>query len=568
MSTRLGIEISPAACRIVDIDSSVRGDAAETRVRSFAVLPSSGPDLRAKLASLRGRQASVVVWAEPNEHRQVMVSDGSYESMRKAAMKSVAAAGVVTRGMWADIAPVPGSVPGSRRPVVVALAPIYGVRAALQPILDAGIRLRSVVTPAAALTSLARLRRRTNATSETLECYVALQERATCVALVRDGMLMAARDYAWGFLDELGDGQQIRWREDITARLADELAELFASVSGSGGGTVTQVCVCGALDELRSMTAPLMERLDVEVEPLDSLFGIDATRLPEPADEFRERGAGLRMAWAAAVDVPSPINLLRPRRRQQANARFARAAIAAGVAVGLTVGWTVERSSWWRADDPAAAARRGHPSRIVSDAHASTSIAAPAPIPLRARALNTGLSIGDIPSLPARTFEVAEAPPVALPSAPPITATVAAREMPRVPPPAVMPHVGEPESTTVSRAAMRPSIATLRPVPPALTHPALEPDVMPPSMAPRTIERVVERTRPAPPPPEVALPFDATLGTILYSSDRRLAIIDGRIVGVGDQVRDARVVDITPDSVLLRDSQRRLRRLTASSNGR
>src|SRR3984957_15385768 len=212
MSTRLGIEVSPAACRIVDINTSARGDAAETRVRSFAVLPSSGPEFRAKLASLRGRQASVVVWAEPNEHRQVMVSDGSYEAMRKAAMKSVAAAGVATRGMGADIAPVPGSVPGSRRPVVVALAPIAGVRAALQPILDAGIRLRSVVAPGAGLTSLARLRRRTNATSEALECYVALQERATCVALVRDGMLMAARDYTWGFLDELGDGQQIRRR--------------------------------------------------------------------------------------------------------------------------------------------------------------------------------------------------------------------------------------------------------------------------------------------------------------------------------------------------------------------
>jgi len=51
------------------------------------------------------------------------------------------------------------------------------------------------------------------------------------------------------------------------------------------------------------------------------------------------------------------------------------------------------------------------------------------------------------------------------------------------------------------------------------------------------------------------------LGTILYSPDRRLAIIDGRIVGPGDDVRGARVVDITPDAVLLRDAQGRLRRL-------
>ena len=48
------------------------------------------------------------------------------------------------------------------------------------------------------------------------------------------------------------------------------------------------------------MTVPLMERLDVEVETLDSLFGIDAEHLPEPADEFRERTVELRVAWAAA----------------------------------------------------------------------------------------------------------------------------------------------------------------------------------------------------------------------------------------------------------------------------
>jgi hypothetical protein len=454
--------------------------------------------------------------------------------------------------MWADIAPVPGSTPGSRRAVVVALAPIDGVRAALQPLLDAGIRLRSIVTPAAALTSLARLRRRTAATTEALECYVGLEERATCVALVRDGMLMAARDLDWGFIDELGEGRQIRRREDITARLADELGELFSSVSGSGGGTVTQVCVCGALDELRSMTAPLMERLDVEVEPLDSLFGIDATRLPEPADAFREQGAGFRMAWAAAVDVPSPINLLRPRRRQQANARFARAAIAAGVVVGLSVGWVAERATRSTAAITATTTAANQPIRKTG---------------LTTRTLRVNVSLTDIPSPSVAMFNsidpVVAAVPAALPTPVPTPSLVAAAEPARVPPPAVVPRMGEPVMTTASRAQMQPSFASSKPVPAALTRPALEPVIaLPP--APRTVERVSVRT-PSAPQAEVPLPFDATLGTILYSSERRLAIVDGRIVGVGDVIRDARVVDITPGSVLLRDSQQRLRRLTASS---
>ena len=72
----------------------------------------------------------------------------------------------------------------------------------------------------------------------------------------------------------------------------------------------------------------------------------------------------------------------------------------------------------------------------------------------------------------------------------------------------------------------------------------------------------------AAPPAEVALPFDAVLGTILYSADRKLAIVDNRIVGVGDQVRGARVIEITASAVMLRDEQGRLRRLALGSGGR
>ena len=75
------------------------------------------------------------------------------------------------------------------------------------------------------------------------------------------------------------------------------------------------------------------------------------------------------------------------------------------------------------------------------------------------------------------------------------------------------------------------------------------------------------RARPAP-PPEVALAFEAVIGTILYSPDRKLAIIDGHIVGPGDEVRGARIIDITPGAVILRDGQGRLRRLTMSSGER
>jgi hypothetical protein len=71
-----------------------------------------------------------------------------------------------------------------------------------------------------------------------------------------------------------------------------------------------------------------------------------------------------------------------------------------------------------------------------------------------------------------------------------------------------------------------------------------------------------------PPAEEVPLPFEATLGTILYGADRKLAIIDGRIVQVGDEVRGARVTEITQNSVFFRDGQGRLRRLSLDGPGR
>jgi hypothetical protein len=63
------------------------------------------------------------------------------------------------------------------------------------------------------------------------------------------------------------------------------------------------------------------------------------------------------------------------------------------------------------------------------------------------------------------------------------------------------------------------------------------------------------------PTSEIALPFDAVLGTILYAPERKLAIVDGRIVQTGDDINGARVVEITPTTVLLRDARGRLRRL-------
>ena len=143
-----------------------------------------------------------VVWGGRSEHRQVMVIDGPYESMRAEAMASLSTAGLQTRGVWADIAPAAASDAGAgRRPVLVSMASAADVSEALRPLREAGIWLRTVTTPAVALGSLARMRQGLSAPGA-IESYVALDERVTCMALVRQGLLLAARDLPWGFLEE------------------------------------------------------------------------------------------------------------------------------------------------------------------------------------------------------------------------------------------------------------------------------------------------------------------------------------------------------------------------------
>ena len=554
---RVGIELSPAACRIVEVDGGLpwRRGQGETCVRSFAILPPSGPETRAKLESLRRRHAAVVVWGGRSEHRQVMVTAGSYESMRAEAMASLSAAGLQTTGVWADIAPA--SAPAdraARRPVVVSMASASDMSEALQPLRDAGVRLRTVTTPAVALGSLARLRR-SFPVPGAIETYVAFDQRVTCLALVRNGVLLAARDLAWGYIEEDYAHSELRSREDMTTRLADAVGEFVVAIGGSPKD-IGQVCVCGGLPELRSMSASLMERLDVEVEPLDSLFGIDAARLPEPADEFRERGAELRLAWAVAADWPPAINLLRARRRQISKTGLARAAVVTGAATGLGGSWwVVERSHLWPAPKPVTRTASNAPARGRGPASAKPPAS---PLTRPPAVVNRAPIVTRPPAVV--TKPPVEAPPPTVVTKPPVVA----------PQPTVVtkPPVVTPPPVTVTRSpVVAPPPAVLDRMPVVTAPPAVV--TAPLAVAARrpVVAASPARTGPVP-PPEVALTFDAVLGTILYSPDRKLAIIDNRIVGVGDEVRGARVTEITLVAVMLRDAQGRLRRLTLGAGGR
>ena len=431
----------------------------------------------------------------------------------------------------------------------VALARTSDVAGALRSVSSAGVKARSIVTPALALMSLARMRRRLTA-SGMAEAYVAFEESGTAITLIRDGALVAARELDWGYQSARG----VRSREDAASGLGDAISAFFVDC-GVRPDTVAQICVCGGLPELRNMTLSMMERLDIEVEPLDSLFGIEPDRLPEPTDDFRERAAGLRLAWAVAADWNAPIDFLRERRRRMAKTVLTRAAVLAGVATGVGIAWRVQRDLF-QSPPPqtktAAAVPRAVPPPVLQ-----RGTRPPGPPTTPAPALSSSTPV-------ARTSPA----PSSSPPTPVASATPAETAPPRALAPSgseSTPAVSRPQGDAqLSTSAAQPAVqqparapaVVLTPVPPrpAQPVPPTVAAVLPRASATRAIPSssasssqgaappsqptpvVVARRRPA---DETPLPFDGSLGTILYGADRKLAIVDGRIVQVGDDVRGA-----------------------------
>jgi hypothetical protein len=445
-----------------------------------------------------------------------------------------------------------------------------------------------------------------------------MDQTATCLALVRDGSLLGARELAWGYTHPgpaavLTPGESRR--DDLAARLIDELARFAAGVKGANS-PLTQVVICGGLPELRTMTVTLMERLDVEVETLDSVFGIDEERLPEPSDEFRERVSELRLAWAVAADWNGPINLMRSRLRRNKRAVLARAAVVGGIAAGLGAGWGIQRSQWWQSTASDSVARAATPAALPGDrmgaAPAGSVVTTTAPVPPRPATqapMRPAAAPATVGASPAPSAPVAVSVP--RPTVPPVpnpSTSVLRPSLPAlIPPRSVAPEPSPPRttsgpfvSTPVAAATVPPSSApgsairpggfqtpargTAQPTAPAVPLRPVQPPTppAPPAVRPAAplagpVETALQASQAEPSPkpaertPAVAarqanvsppIPFDATLGTILYSAERKLAIVNGRIVGIGDDVNGARIVDITATTVLLRDARNRMRILT------
>jgi hypothetical protein len=167
--------------------------------------------------------------------------------------------------------------------------------ATVRPVIDAGFRVEEVLTPPEALALMARQRRRhgRNGTA-----WLALNDHGAAIAIVCGGELVYAREFAWRYRPAPTAREELLQRYTLVAHLAPELRHGLDTIAPLGH-VVDGVVTCGNLPDLRSLTMPLIEELDMEVETLDTPDGLDVP--PAVVDEVGERAPAMRLAAAAGA---------------------------------------------------------------------------------------------------------------------------------------------------------------------------------------------------------------------------------------------------------------------------
>jgi Tfp pilus assembly PilM family ATPase/Tfp pilus assembly protein PilN len=350
MAGRVGIELTGSRCTLIQVQPSRRPAATGSRVSAFRSLSYDAANPASLTAALRELRASkrfahrarVVLWGVRSAHHVMRLPPTSAADLDTIAQGEarrvlpILQEGEFATDVWT------AARRGTEREVVFAAASAPDVHERLGPILEAGFSVSAVLTPPIALAALDQFRAAT--TPDLVAAYVAVNRETTCLAIVRRGVLLFSREIPGAFGAAGGAD-----RGEATTRLATELKRSFLFFSQRGPerdsrvGTpeagerldIQQIILCGDCPDLRALTAPLIYALDIDVETLDSLEGFDAQALPEPASEFRDHVAEMRLAWVAAAVAQPPVNLLpsQARARQEAR-RFVRT-LAAGLAAAL-----------------------------------------------------------------------------------------------------------------------------------------------------------------------------------------------------------------------------------------
>jgi hypothetical protein len=367
----------------------------------------------------------------------------------------------------------------------------------IEPLTRAGFKVSRVVTPCNALGALARLR---TSRSGGAMCWLGVNRNGVAVVVIRPGQLLYSHSFAWNSnIGATGSQARLLQRYSLVAFLAPEVRRAIAAAKLKGA-TVDGIVTCGNLPDLRALTMPLIEELDIEVETLDSLEGL--VMKAELSDKLSEVAPAIRLACAGAFarETRSVDESQRLRVR-----RTSRAVRVLGAAAALTL--AAAGGYWWYTSRAAATARPASPTAAPPPATSAAAGLPPAP------AKRDSSVVTLHPAVPVRNAPVSPAPPppgsspsktTSTPPAPTPKATPALNARPR-------PTDG-PETTAAGRG-------TPTPLPELLKDP---------------VPRVT---------------------AILVAADRRRATIgdDGQVVAVGDTIGRRVVVAIDDRTVLFRE---------------
>jgi len=351
MANRTGIELLPHACRIVEVASRTRLFGGSTpgplRVRAFREIPYSAADPDALTAELRhalkglARRASVAVWGLRSSHQALLLPPAAPADLQAVARREARTSpGGLPSAPLADTV-VAGALREGRRQTGYVAVSADELRARIQPLVDAGVSVESVTTPALAHASLVRQRRAL--LPDATVAVLSANAQVTAITVVQGGVVLFARELPWGDqTDHPGEGQDSPGRASFASRIAAEIRRSLVYLRQHQKVDVSRLLVCGDLADLRTLTGPLVNELALDVETLDVGEDLDLSKLPEPSDGLRSRLGAWRTALALAAD-PAPQPGLRS---QETRASAVPSALAKRVAAAAAAGILITAAAW------------------------------------------------------------------------------------------------------------------------------------------------------------------------------------------------------------------------------
>lgn len=239
----------------------------------------------------------------------------------------------------------PGVTPVDKPGVAARFAPtMWRLRERLRPIVRAGFRVTSALTPAQAAASLAALE-----AASSVAAGLVVSERGGALAIVSGDATLLTRELTWT-IPAPPDGAPLVDRYAFASQVTPHLGAAVRDVRRTHGVRVERVVLCGSAPALRTLAAPLIEELDVEVDTLD---GRGAVVVEDDPDGV----AGVQLAAAAAI-APLAFAALphADADRGLTPARFALGAAAALAVIALVLlFWPAQQASAVRRPSGAAA---------------------------------------------------------------------------------------------------------------------------------------------------------------------------------------------------------------------